>query len=165
MLAPLYLNLVRLAPGQALYLGAGELHAYLEGVGIEVMANSDNVLRGGLTPKHVDLAELQQVLTFQERKIDVLSPRWTGPAEGVYDTPTEEFVLSVLRVGDDAVYRSGADRSIEILLCTSGAAVLQGSGSRDTLSLRKGASVVVPASAPAYTLKGDATVYKAAVRL
>ena len=53
-LAPLYLNLVTLAPGEALFLPAGELHAYLEGTALEIMANSDNVLRGGLTPKHVD---------------------------------------------------------------------------------------------------------------
>ena len=53
-LAPLYHNLVTLAPGQAFFLPAGELHAYLEGTALEIMANSDNVLRGGLTPKHVD---------------------------------------------------------------------------------------------------------------
>jgi len=58
VLSPLFLNLVEVKPGEALFLRAGQLHAYLQGVGIELMANSDNVLRGGLTPKHIDVAEL-----------------------------------------------------------------------------------------------------------
>ena len=57
VLSPAILNLVCLKPGEAMYLPAGQLHAYLEGVGVELMANSDNVLRGGLTPKHVDVAD------------------------------------------------------------------------------------------------------------
>ena len=64
-LAPLYLNLVTLEVGEALYLPAGELHSYLGGMGIELMANSDNVLRGGLTGKHVDLVELMATLSFE----------------------------------------------------------------------------------------------------
>jgi mannose-6-phosphate isomerase len=60
----LALNLVVLEPGQALFLPAGYLHAYLEGTGVEIMASSDNVLRGGLTPKHVDVPELLDVLDF-----------------------------------------------------------------------------------------------------
>ncbi|GHU55832.1 hypothetical protein FACS189442_3860 [Spirochaetia bacterium] len=58
IIAPLYLNLLKLAPGDAIYLNAGVLHAYIDGFGVELMANSDNVLRGGLTPKHVDVDEL-----------------------------------------------------------------------------------------------------------
>ena len=66
--APLYLNVVTLAPGDALFLPAGELHAYLEGTALEIMANSDNVLRGGLTPKHVDVPELLATLVFEGRR-------------------------------------------------------------------------------------------------
>lgn len=58
------LNRISLGPGEGIYLPAGNLHAYLHGVGVEVMANSDNVLRGGLTPKHVDVPELLRVLDF-----------------------------------------------------------------------------------------------------
>jgi len=64
VLSTVLLNLIRLEPGDALYQSAGELHAYLEGVGMELMANSDNVLRGGLTPKHVDVPELLNTLNF-----------------------------------------------------------------------------------------------------
>src|SRR5690606_32332487 len=62
--ASLLLNHLRLAPLEAIYLEAGRLHAYLSGTGVEIMANSDNVLRGGLTPKHVDVPELLNVLVF-----------------------------------------------------------------------------------------------------
>ncbi len=72
VLAALLLNLVVLAPGEALYLPAGNLHAYLSGAGVELMANSDNVLRGGLTSKHVDVAELLRVLDFTPRTPPVL---------------------------------------------------------------------------------------------
>ena len=64
VLAAMLLNRMHLEPGEAIYLPAGNLHAYLRGVGVEVMANSDNVLRGGLTPKHVDVPELLRVLDF-----------------------------------------------------------------------------------------------------
>ncbi len=65
VLAPLYLHLLELEPGQALFTGPGVLHAYLEGVGLELMASSDNVVRGGLTDKHVDVAELLAILRFE----------------------------------------------------------------------------------------------------
>ena len=65
ILSPILLNLVHLQPGEAMNIPAGELHAYLEGAGIELMANSDNVLRGGLTPKYVDVSELLNILTFK----------------------------------------------------------------------------------------------------
>ena len=75
VLAPLLLNVVELAPGEAMFLPAGELHSYLEGVGIEIMANSDNVLRGGLTAKHVDVPELLRTLAFRAGAVERLRPR------------------------------------------------------------------------------------------
>ena len=68
------LNRVHLDPGEAIYLPAGNLHAYLRGVGVEVMANSDNVLRGGLTPKHVDVPELLRVLDFTPATEEIVAP-------------------------------------------------------------------------------------------
>ena len=97
-LAPLYLNVVTLAPGQALFLPAGELHAYLEGTALEIMANSDNVLRGGLTPKHVDVPELLAILVFEGRSPEVLEAAESGPGERVYRTPAREFELALLDV-------------------------------------------------------------------
>ncbi|HEX8306473.1 MAG TPA: mannose-6-phosphate isomerase, class I [Jatrophihabitans sp.] len=92
----LLLNYVRLAPGEAIYLGAGNVHAYLRGMCLEILANSDNVLRCGLTPKHVDIPELLRVADFSS----VADPRWppSRPAEGqlVYEVPVPDFRLSVL---------------------------------------------------------------------
>ena len=64
VLSPLFLNVMDLSPGEAIYVPAGELHAYLSGVGMEIMASSDNVLRGGLTPKHIDIPELLKFVNF-----------------------------------------------------------------------------------------------------
>jgi len=95
VLAALLLNFVRLQPGEAVYLPAGNLHAYLRGVAVEAMANSDNVLRGGLTPKHIDVPELLRVLDFTPVSRDVLMPPVTAVgAERVYQTPAPEFRLS-----------------------------------------------------------------------
>ncbi|MFN3919469.1 MAG: mannose-6-phosphate isomerase, class I [Methylohalobius sp.] len=87
------LNFLHLRPGEAIVQEAGELHAYLEGVGVEVMANSNNVLRGGLTPKHVDIEALLEVVKFEGRPGQVLLPEQQGP-EAVYRAPIEEFSLS-----------------------------------------------------------------------
>ncbi len=118
VLAALLLQRVTLAPGEALYLPAGNLHAYLQGAGIEVMANSDNVLRGGLTPKHVDVPELMRVLDFTAPAPPVL----TGVAEGAwvrYDTPAREFLLRRLEAdGGEVAVPDGGPR---ILVCTAGA--------------------------------------------
>ena len=163
VLAPLFLNLVLLQPGQALYLPAAELHAYLEGVGIELMANSDNVLRGGLTPKHIDAAELLAVLDFEERTPRILAQRPGAAGERIYDCPAREFTLSVIIVSQKTSYASPQERSVEILLCTAGKARISDIGTGEVTVLNKGNAALVPAAVSAYDLKGTATVYKAAV--
>ena len=99
VLASLLLNRITLQPGQALYLPGGNLHAYLAGVGIEIMANSDNVLRGGLTPKHVDVPELMKVLDFTPHPVPVLAGDPGRAGEWFYPTPAVEFRLSRLELG------------------------------------------------------------------
>ena len=101
---PALLNLVHLQPGQALFLEQGELHAYLGGVGIELMANSDNVIRGGLTSKHVDVDELMRILSFQEKRVDILLPENREQHVGVYRTPAREFELSVITLDTGDTY-------------------------------------------------------------
>ncbi|MEE3852726.1 mannose-6-phosphate isomerase, class I [Gordonia sp. LSe1-13] len=95
VLASLLLNRIDLEPGEGLYLPAGNLHAYLRGTGVEIMANSDNVLRGGLTPKHIDVPELLRVLDFTPADVGDLMPavRTVG-AERIYLTAAPEFRLS-----------------------------------------------------------------------
>jgi mannose-6-phosphate isomerase len=160
-LGPLYLNLVTLAPGDALFLPARELHAYLEGTAIEIMANSDNVLRGGLTPKHVDVPELLATLAFEPRPPDVLRPAEAAPGELAYRTPAREFELSFLLTTRERPHRSPAGRGVEILLCLDGRALLETVGA--PLELRRGGSAFVPASVTAYVLTGEARVARASV--
>ena len=163
IIAPLFLNLIRLTPGEAIFLPAGELHAYLKGVGIELMANSDNVLRGGLTPKHVDLPELTEVLSFKSRTAEPLPKKQLAPDETAFVTPANEFVLSVISLSRDATYTSPEKRGAEILLCTQGEAHLSDLTGRHSFDIAKGHSFLVPAAAGAYRIKGTATLFKAAV--
>ncbi|MFW0792592.1 mannose-6-phosphate isomerase, class I [Gordonia sp. CPCC 205515] len=95
VLASLLLNRIHLDSGESVYLAAGNLHAYLSGTGVEIMANSDNVLRGGLTPKHIDVPELLRVLDFTPADpADLTPPIRTVGDERIYLTPAPEFRLS-----------------------------------------------------------------------
>ena len=165
VLSPAILNLVCLKPGEALYLPEGELHAYLEGTAMEVMANSDNVIRGGLTPKHVDVQELQQVLNFEERPLKIIQPVERSVAEVVYVTPAEEFELSRIRVSEELHYENPSVRSPEILLCVEGRSIIQDTGGGQDLALDKGRAVIVPAAVNAYRISGKAKLYKVSVPL
>jgi len=152
VLASLLLNRVSLKPGEAIYLPAGNLHAYLSGVGVEVMANSDNVLRGGLTPKHVDVPELLRVLDFTSGAVPVLRGSGSG-AERVYETPTTEFQLSRIDLAAGGSCTLTA-RGPQILLCTAGSARLF--SGPDELVLEKGCCVWSPAADPAVRVVADA---------
>jgi mannose-6-phosphate isomerase len=163
VLSPLFLNLLDLRPGEALFLPAGELHAYLRGTAVEIMASSDNVLRGGLTEKHVDVPELLATLTFASGRPEVLTPQSLGPVESAYATPAREFVLSVLRPRPDAAFESARERSVEILLCVEGEAVVEDVARGEATPLPRGSAVVVPAASAGYRLRGGATVFRAGV--
>ncbi|PEG39334.1 mannose-6-phosphate isomerase, class I [Mycolicibacterium agri] len=139
VLASLLLNRLTLRPGEGIYLPAGNLHTYLHGVGIEVMANSDNVLRGGLTPKHVDVPELLRVLDFTPASETDLRPQTTNDGmETVYETAAPEFTASVLsldgdRLGHEVDAPSRHDGP-QILLCTEGSAVVHAKSGAVTLN-------------------------------
>jgi mannose-6-phosphate isomerase len=157
------LNLLKLEPGEAMYLPAGELHAYLEGVGVELMANSDNVLRGGLTPKHMDVPELLDLLSFTEGKVDILRPQRLATGESVYRSPTDEFVLSVITIDETSPFNSGRNRGVEIVICTAGEAEIKDLSDEASTQLSKGSSIIIPAAVEQYRIVGNATLYKAAV--
>jgi mannose-6-phosphate isomerase len=162
VLAPAVLNLICLQPGEALFLPAGRLHAYLEGTGVEIMANSDNVLRGGLTPKHMDVAELLRVLRFEGRPAEVLRPVPAGLSGARYATPAEEFELWVLRVDPGRPWQ-GPDRGgVEILLCTRGEGRVRVQNGQET-GFARGVALLVPAAAGPYSVTGQAVVYRAAL--
>lgn len=156
ILAPALLNLICLSPGQALYLPAGQLHAYLQGTGIELMANSDNVLRGGLTPKHVALDELLRIVRFEATRVDILAANLVGPAESRFLCPAAEFALGVLEPTPEHPYHAPARRSVEILLCTAGKGVIQLADTGES-EICKGDSFLIPANAGSYTIDGDLT--------
>ena len=163
ILAPLLLNLIELKPGEALFLPSGELHAYLEGVGMELMANSDNVLRGGLTPKHIDVPELLKVLNFKPRPVNILKAVKKSKNERVYAGDADEFVLSVVSTSARSSYQSSESRSVEIMLCTEGTACVKDKGTQEIIYIKKGDCVLVPAAVAGYSITGHALIYKAAV--
>jgi mannose-6-phosphate isomerase len=167
VISPILLNLFCLTPEEALFLPAGQLHAYFGGMGIEIMANSDNVLRGGLTPKHVDVPELIKVLDFAPATIEPLKAESVAPCEYCYTSPADEFVLSRLSITPPVNWVSPESprRSAEILLCTRGEAVIHSATGHEEIRLPKGRSVFVPADVSSYEITGDATLYKAATKM
>jgi mannose-6-phosphate isomerase len=119
VLVTLLLNRIVLQPGEAIFLGPGNLHAYLHGVGVEVMGNSDNVVRGGITTKHVDVSELLRILDTRPMVDPVVQP--VAVASGVfrYDTPEAPFRLWRYELDGHLDVRT---TSREIWLCTAGTA-------------------------------------------
>ncbi|MEU6475921.1 mannose-6-phosphate isomerase, class I [Streptomyces sp. NPDC047017] len=156
VLAAILLNHVRLQPGEALFLGAGIPHAYLDGLGVEIMANSDNVLRCGLTPKHVDVPELLRVVRFEPGDPGVLRPEAGSDGEEVYETPVDEFRLSRYVLAEGAAARDLTLAAPQILLCTAGSVR---AGAHD---LAPGRSVFVPAGEKA-EVSGTGTLFRATV--
>ncbi|MFI6491854.1 mannose-6-phosphate isomerase, class I [Streptomyces sp. NPDC050564] len=156
VIAAMLLNYVQLQPGEALFLGAGVPHAYLNGLGVEIMANSDNVLRCGLTPKHVDVPELLRVVRFEAGDPGVLRPEASPDGEEVYATPIDEFRLSRFVLAEGAAPRDLTRATPQILLCTAG------SVRADGITLAPGQSVFVPAGEKAEA-SGNGTIFRATV--
>ncbi|MFJ6750953.1 mannose-6-phosphate isomerase, class I [Streptomyces sp. NPDC091266] len=164
VIAAMLLNYVQLQPGEALFLGAGIPHAYLNGLGVELMANSDNVLRCGLTPKHVDVPELLRIVRFASGDPGVLRPEADG-GEEVYETPIDEFRLSRFVVAPGAAPRALDARTPQVLLCTAGTVRLRaagGEGAPDELTLGPGESAFAPAGEH-LTVSGEGTLFRATV--
>jgi len=156
VIAAMLLNHVRLQPGEALFLGAGIPHAYLNGLGVEIMANSDNVLRCGLTPKHVDVPELLRIVRFEASDPGVLRPEASPDGEEVYETPIDEFRLSRYVLPEGGTTHDLTRDTPQILLCTAGTVRADGH------ELRPGQSVFVPAGEQA-EVSGAGTIFRATV--
>ncbi|MBA2806626.1 mannose-6-phosphate isomerase, class I [Streptomyces sp. KM273126] len=156
VIAAMLLNHVRLQPGEALFLGAGVPHAYLNGLGVEIMANSDNVLRCGLTPKHVDVPELLRIVRFEAGDPGVLRPEASPDGEEVYETPIDEFRLSRYVRPEGSAAHDLTRETPQVLLCTAG------SVQAGDHPLRPGESVFVPAGEKAQ-VSGAGTVFRATV--
>jgi mannose-6-phosphate isomerase class I len=157
------LNLLHLRPGQGTFQPAGTLHAYLEGANVEIMANSDNVLRGGLTPKHVDVPELISTLQFKDARPRILEGRAASETGREYETPAEEFALERIEVSPGIPYAGGREHSADCIIAIEGAAAIFAGGR--TVALPRGGTVLVPANLP-YSVTARApraVLYKAGV--
>ncbi|MFG3260572.1 mannose-6-phosphate isomerase, class I [Streptomyces sp. NPDC048172] len=162
VIAAMLLNYVHLRPGEALFLGAGVPHAYLDGLGVEIMANSDNVLRCGLTPKHVDVPELLRIVRFEPTEPAILRPEADADGEELYETPVDEFRLSRHVLAQGAGSRSLDGGVPQILLCTAGQVVLRDTDNGTELTLDRGQSAFVPADERVH-VSGAGTLFRATV--
>lgn len=159
VLAALLLNQVRLAPDEAVFMPAGNLHAYLYGTGVEIMKASDNVLRGGFTIKPVDVEELLAVLEYEVLAEPVLRPAPVEDGIVTWPVPVPDFALCKASVAGNVVTLPGAGP--RIVLCVSGQVTAR-SGDR-TLTIQAGQALFVPGGAPAVELSGTADVFQARV--
>lgn len=160
VLAVALLNRVNLEPGEALFLGAGVIHAYLAGLGIESMAPSDNVLRGGLTPKHIDIDGLLQIVRFEPTAPTLVSPtrrEHRGVTLDVYAPDVEEFAVTRLQVSNGASVVVDELAGPSIVLVTQGA--LRVSVGVDQLDLDRGDSAFIAAGVPVRVEGTDAVAY------
>lgn len=155
----LLMNLVTLRRGQGLFVPAGVLHAYLEGLGVELMAASDNVLRGGLTPKHIDAAELVAVLDDATGVPPVLEPVDLGGGVRRYDVPVADFSLLALTPGDESA--SIALTGPAIALATSGPVGVTGTASGTRTTLAPGQATLVTPDERNLSVTGDGEVFVA----
>ena len=156
--AALLLNYTVLEPGDALYMAAGGLHAYIKGVGVELMANSDNVLRAGLTGKRIDIPELLR-LVDPAVPVPVIHPRPVAAHVAEYDTPAPEFRLYRLEpAGGEVALPAAGPR---VVLCIEGSATLRTRGG-DSVKLGRGESCFVPAADGDIMVSGQAMLFAAA---
>lgn len=153
----LLMNHVVLEPGDALFLEAGMLHAYLGGAAIELMANSDNVIRGGLTPKHIDLEELAHIAVTAPTVVAPQRPE--GPAH-TFAAPVDEFALTRIRLADSSY--SASVSGPEIIVLTDGAATVAASDGQ-VFDLLPGQPLFVSGTETQWEATGIATVFRATV--
>ncbi|KRE70490.1 mannose-6-phosphate isomerase, class I [Arthrobacter sp. Soil762] len=144
VLISLLLNRISLAPGEAVYLPAGNVHAYLHGLGVEVMASSDNVLRGGLTPKYVDVPELLRTIEFLPVSVPMLTPEFSGLGQELYQPPFREFQLQRIELAPGAEPVPLAQAGAVVVIVVAGSVYLD--SPKGDLQLARGGSAFLPAA-------------------
>lgn len=157
VLVTLLLNHVVLAPGEAMFLDAGVIHAYTSGFGVEIMASSDNVVRAGLTPKHVDIPELMRITDFRPMPAPLWSPLEEGAGAELFQPPVEDFSLEVAPLPTTAVATSGP----RLVVVLEGAAELSSAGRE--LALAQGESAFVTDADGTLEIRGAGRVAIASV--
>jgi mannose-6-phosphate isomerase len=163
VLAALLLNRVRLERFEAVYLPAGNVHAYLHGLGFEVMANSDNVLRGGLTSKHIDVPELVSVVDFEPLADPVLTATPVGDGISSYETGCEYYAIR--RVDLDGDERTVAGEGPRIVCCVAGSVeVGTGPDAGSAVRLSAGQSAFAAGPEGPCSLRGSGTAFVVSAR-
>lgn len=153
-----FFNIVQVYKGDAVFQKAGVPHAYLEGQNIELMANSDNVLRGGLTPKHVDVPELMKHTLFESIVPNIMKGNPGAGGEVVYPCPVPDFGLSKIDLNAGAGYQASSF-SLEILIVTEGSVLVN-----QNMVLKKGeAAAILAETQYSLTATGNCTIFKAFV--
>ena len=160
--SPMILNLIHLEPGEAIYLDAGTPHAYLEGTGMEIMANSDNVLRGGLTSKHMDVAELIATMNFDVVDIENFKVRPQQQGDQFdFSVPVPDFAFGIIPVKTKAAVK--ASGSVEILFCIEGSVNVEVNG--NSLTLSPGESCLITATDQQTRFEGNGSLARASVKI
>ena len=144
VLISLLLNRISLAPGEAVYLPEGKIQAYLSGLGVEVMASSDNVLRGGLTPKFIDVPELLRTVDFTSVEVPMLNPEISGLGQELYRPPFREFQLQRIELAPGAAPVPLAQSGAVVVIVVEGAVYLD--SPKGDLQLARGGSAFLAAS-------------------
>jgi mannose-6-phosphate isomerase len=158
IVASLLLRHAVLRPGEAVFLPAGAPHSYLHGTGVELLANSNNVVRAGLTPKHIDVPELLK-LVDPAAAVPVIEPRPAGPGVLAYYSPAPEFRLFRAEPGTEEMTLPGSGGA-RIVLCTEGTGLLRAESG--TLKLARGESCYLSAGDELVTASGPAALFVAA---
>lgn len=151
------LNHVRLQPGEAIFLSAGQIHAYIKGFGVELMANSDNVLRAGLTPKHVNVPELLRTVEFRPAAVKPIVPRPVLAATLDFPVPVEDFALCRVDLDDGESVQLSCEGP-SLVLCVAGAVRVEASD--ESIQLSPGGSLFAAAGDP-ITVHGPGTAFRA----
>ena len=151
-------NIVRVMPGQGIFQDAGVPHAYLEGQNVELMANSDNVLRGGLTPKHIDVPELIKNIKFDHIEPVIIEGTKPCMGESVYPAPTQDFGIASITLDGNNSYSYKAE-SMDMFLVVEGGCVVN-----NQMTIKTGESFVVfPGNELNIHTSGKTLIYRAFV--
>ncbi|MGN6353420.1 MAG: mannose-6-phosphate isomerase, class I [Parafilimonas sp.] len=153
-----FFNIVKTNPGEAVFQGAGLPHAYLEGQNVELMANSDNVLRGGLTPKHIDVPELIKHIIFEGIEPNVMKGIDLTSGEKNYPCPVPDFGISKIELSEGEVYEAEAT-SLDIIVIIEG--ILNAKGSNNIAAKRGEAVAVLAGETYTVSTSGKLIAYKA----
>lgn len=160
VLLALFMNHVFLEPGESLFLPAGNIHAYLSGLGVEVMAASDNVLRGGLTSKHIDVKELEAVLNFTPMPVPKVRSVELSSGLVHYPCDTDDFLLYRMEPNGQRVMAKISLPGESIILCTAGEVAISNSLD-ESLILRRGEAAYLSGEARYFNLSGSGTAFLA----